>query len=145
MLMVMGVCSLLLGTGLLVGGGVSVMSARRARGVAVAARGVVVALEKRVLSPGSSGVYCPVVEFVTGAGERVRFESAFGTMPASHRVGAAVALLYDPAAPAKAEVDSVLARWMYPGCLLAMGAGACFFGVVFAGIQVLLWSSASQF
>lgn len=145
MLMAMGVCALLLGIALLLGGVVSVVSARRARGVAVAARGVVVALEKRVLSPGSSGVWCPVIEFVTAAGERVRFESGFGTMPASHKVGAAVALLYDPAAPARAEVDSALSRWIYPGCLLAMGAGACFFGVVFAGIQLLLWSSASHF
>ncbi len=52
-------------------------------------------------------------------------------MPASHSVGQVVKVVYDPRDPRKAEVDSVVANWLMPGCLLAFAAGAMFFSLMF--------------
>ena len=103
---------------------------RRRKGSARAV-GTVVGLEKRVFTAGSSGVYCPVVEFTPPGGGTVRFESAFGTMPASNKAGDSVTVLYDPAAPEKAEVDSGISRWFAPACYFVFAAGSCFFSLLF--------------
>src|SRR5205807_10128066 len=109
---------------------------KSARGVA--ATGTVVDLVRRVFNPGSAGVYCPVIDFATVTGQRVRFESQFGTMPASHRVGQAVAVRYDPSDPQKAEVDSATANWFVPGCTIAMGLAFLVMGVVFVVMGILV-------
>ena len=67
------------------------------------------------MNPGSSGIYCPTVEFTTESGESVRFESEYGTMPASHTVGETVKVFYDPRNPKAAEIESALATWLVPG------------------------------
>jgi hypothetical protein len=89
------------------------------------ATGTVVNLVSRVFNPGSVGVYCPVVEFTSATGQRVRFESQFGTMPASHHLGQTIAVRYDPADPQKAEVDSATANWFVPGARLPWDLGFC--------------------
>jgi hypothetical protein len=131
----------LVGMACLAGAVKAARAQRRKRAESVAASGVVVELTKRVFRPGSAGVYCPVVEFRTGSGEVVRFESAVGTMPASHSVGQALAVLYDPGAPGSAEIDSGLSNWLTTGCLLAFGALGLVFGLVFAALHFLLSSS----
>ena len=95
------------------------------------AAGVVVELRKQVFNPGSGGVYCPTVEFSTASGQSVRFESSFGTMPASHKVGQAVKVLYDPNEPHIAEIESGLSDWFVPAGLLVFAAGAIFFSLMF--------------
>jgi hypothetical protein len=92
---------------------------------------VVVGLQKQVFNPGTSGIYCPTVEFTTASGERVQFQSSFGTMPASHKVGQTVKVLYDPHKPDAAEIDSGLSNWFVPGCLAAFAIGAFVFSVMF--------------
>jgi len=131
----------LIGIACLVGGVRAVLAQRRKRAGSLPASGVVVEVRKRVLNPGSAGVYCPVIEFATQSGELVRFESSFGTMPASHSVGQAVTVSYDPSSPQNAEIDSGLSNWLVPGCLFAFGALGLFFGLMFAGLQLLMWSS----
>src|ERR1700674_1777087 len=101
-LLLIGVLFALIGIAVLIGGVVAAVKQVRKSGRGVATTGTVVDLVKRVFSPGTAGVYCPVVEF-TAAGRPVRFESQFGTMPASHRVGQSIAIRYDPADPQKAE------------------------------------------
>jgi hypothetical protein len=66
---------------------------RRQQAVSTSTSGVVVELQKRVFTPGSAGVYCPTVEFRTGSGQVVRFESSFGTMPATHQIGRTLKIL----------------------------------------------------
>jgi hypothetical protein len=95
------------------------------------ALGVVVDLQKRLFNSESGGVYCPTVEFTTMSGETVRFESSLGTMPASHKIGQSVNVIYDQNDPHKAEVDSIAAKWLYPGCLLVFACGAFIFGILF--------------
>jgi hypothetical protein len=99
--------------------------------------GVVVDLQKRTFTPGSGGVYCPTVEFTAPSGETIRFESSFGTMPASHKIGQSVNVKYDPNDPHKAEVDSGYGQWLYPGCLLVFASGACLFSILFFAIYLL--------
>lgn len=142
-LILIGLLFVLIGLGILVGGAVSAVKQSRELARSVAATGTVVDLVKRVINPRSSGVYCSVVEFTTAAGQAVRFESQFGTMPATHQVGQTVAVRYKVADPQKAEVDSATSRWLVPGCMMGMGLAFLILGgsLSLIGILVLVGSS----
>ncbi len=137
-LLFVGVLFVLIGVAVLIGGVVAAVKQALKSGRGVAATGTVVDLVSRVFNPGSAGVYCPVVEFTTAAGQPVRFESQFGTMPAGHRVGQSIPVRYDPADPQKAEVDSATANWFVPGCTSAMGLLFLVLGIVFLVIGILV-------
>jgi hypothetical protein len=137
-LLLVGVLFTLIGVGVLIGGAVTAIKQSRQSAGRKAATGKVVGLVKRVFTAGSAGVYCPVVEFATASGEVVRFESDFGTMPASHRVGQSIAVRYDPIDPQKAEVDSATARWLAPGCMILMGLGFLGMGLLFTVMGIVL-------
>ena len=137
-LLLVGVLFVLIGIAVLISGAVAAVKQSRKAARGVAATGTVVDLVKQVFSPGSAGVYCPVVDFTTAAGQPVRFESQFGTMPASHRVGQSIAIRYDPADPQKAEVDSATANWFVPGCTIAMGLLFLVLGLVFVVIGIVV-------
>ena len=137
-LLLVGVLFVLIGIAVLIGGAVSALKQMRKSARGVEATGKVVDLVRRVFSAGSSGVYCPVVDFTTATGQTVRFESQFGTMPASHQVGQSLAVRYDPADPQKADVDSVTANWFVPGCTIAMGFAFLVMGLVFVVIGILV-------
>ena len=141
-LILIGLLFLLIGLAVLIGGAVSAVKQSRGLARQVAGTGTVVDLVKRVFNPGSGGVYCPVVEFTTAAGQAVRFESQFGTMPATHQVGQTVAVRYEVADPQKAEVDSATSRWLVPGCMIGMGLGFLVLGgsLLVIGILVLAGS-----
>jgi hypothetical protein len=143
-LLFVGVFFVLIGVAVLIGGAVAAVKQVRRSGRGVAATGTVVDLLSRVFNPGSAAVYCPVVEFTAATGQPVRFESQFGTMPASHRVGQSIAVRYDPANPQKAEVDSATANWFVPGCTIAMGLGFLVMGLVFVVIGILLLAGQSS-
>lgn len=126
--------SCLISIGCLVAGVRALIMQHRQREASILTSGIVVALQKQVLNPGSSGVYCPTIEFTTASGETVRFESSFGTMPASHKVGQTVKVRYDPQKPNSAEIDSGLSNWFVPGCLMVFAIGAFFFSIMFLGL-----------
>jgi hypothetical protein len=140
-LLLVGVLFVLIGIAVLISGAVGAVKQSRKAARGVAATGTVVDLVKRVFNPGSAGVYCPVVDFTTATGQPVRFESQFGTMPASHRVGQSIAVRYDPADPQKAEVDSATANWFVPGCTIAMGLLFLMMGLVFVVIGIVVLAS----
>lgn len=131
MFLVGSALSCLISIGCLIGGIRALVILRSRRETSTATSGVVVGLQKQVFNPGTSGVYCPTVEFTTASGERVQFQSSFGTMPASHKVGQTVKVLYDPHKPDAAEIDSGLSNWFVPGCLAAFAIGAFVFSVMF--------------
>jgi len=137
-LLLVGVLFVLIGVGVLIAGAVAAVKQSRQSGSRVAATGKVVDLVKRVFNPGSGGVYCPVVEFTTATGQFVRFESEFGTMPATHQVGQSIAVRYEPTDPQKAEVDSATSRWLVPGCMIGMGVLFLGMGLVFVVIGILV-------
>lgn len=142
-LLLIGLLFILIGLAILIGGAVAAVKQSRESARRVGATGTVVDLVKRVFTARSGGVYCPVVEFTTAAGQVVRFESQFGTMPATHQVGQTVRVHYDVADPQKAEVDSVTSRWLVPGCMIGMGVGFLVLGgsMFVIGILVLAGSS----
>jgi hypothetical protein len=137
-LLLVGLLFLLIGAAVAIGGIVSVVKQKRRTARGVTATGRVVELVKTVLNPGSAGIYCPVVEFTTGAGQPVRFQSDYGTMPASHTVGQAVGVRYDPANPQLAALDSATANWFVPGCTIAMGLLFLVMGAVFVTIGAVV-------
>jgi len=76
--------------------------------------GIVVGREQRWVSgqpPGSPGSYAyrPVVRFRTLAGQEIEATTRVGT-PIGLRPGREVPVLYDPARPASAEIDSFRER-----------------------------------
>ena len=140
-LLLIGMLFVLIGVAVLIGGAVTAVKQSRKAARSIAVTGTVVDLVRRVFNAGSAGVYCPVVEFTTASGQAVRFESEFGTMPASHRVGQSIAVRYDTADPQKAEVDSATSRWLVPGCMVGMGLGFLGMGLVFLVIGILALAS----
>ncbi|MEP6913364.1 MAG: DUF3592 domain-containing protein [bacterium] len=142
-LLLVGILFGLIGLAVLIAGVIAAFKQSRKSARGAKATGTVVNLVSRVFNPGSAGVYCPVVEFTTATGQPVRFESQFGTMPASHHVGQTVAVRYEPAEPQKAEVDSATANWFVPGCTIAMGLGFLLMALVFLVIGILALASHS--
>ena len=137
MLLVLSLISGLLAIGCLAAGIVVLIKQSRKDTTANKTSGMVVDLQKRIFNPGSGGVYCPTIEFKTTSGETVRFESSFGTMPASHKIGESIKIRYDQNDPHKAEVDSRWTNWLYPGCLLVFAGGAFVFSVIFGMLYLI--------
>ncbi len=137
MYIVASILSGMISVGCLLGCAYVIISQMRKRKSRIAASGTVVGLEKRVFNPGSAGVYCPVVEFTAITGEAVRFESSFGTMPASNKPGDVVKVQYDPNNPKEAEVETGISKYFVPGCLLLFAMGSCFFSLMFIGLFLI--------
>lgn len=92
----------------------------------VRAQGTVVSLESRYNSD-SGTTYRPVVEFTDAKGTLHRFTGGVGSKPAAYSRGEQVEVIYDPALPGQAIVNSFTERFLFP---LAFGG----FGLLFAGI-----------
>ncbi len=106
----------------------------------VRATGKVIDLTREITTPGSTGVYYPVVEFTLPSGETITFTSDYGTRPASHKVGQSVTVRYDPDDPQKAEVDSALSIWLVPGILAFIGAIVCCLSVLLLPFFWMMYS-----
>ncbi|WOE74711.1 DUF3592 domain-containing protein [Alterisphingorhabdus coralli] len=68
--------------------------------------------------------YKPVVNFEDAQGQRHEFVSSHGSNPSSYEIGDSVDVLYDPASPADAMIDSDMERGFLP--LLFLGLGGVF-------------------
>lgn len=114
--------------GCLLGLGVHLAQQERARVAhSVRATGVVESLAHHTYqSPtraGSSSSYAPTVRFRAADGRTYVFTSSeAATRPASYAAGEQVAVYYDPARPANAQLHGFLAQWMKPVMVLGMGA-----------------------
>lgn len=69
-----------------------------------------------------SGAYYPVVEFSPMDGVPVRFTDGAGSLPPDYEVGAPVPVLYDPADPHTARLNSWKRVWFVPTLLMSIGA-----------------------
>jgi hypothetical protein len=112
-------------------GGASLVRDRRLNQRAARTSGVVVALERRTLAGGGALPF-PVVEFVAVDGRRWRFRSDSASALSPFAVGQSVAVLYDPADPARARIDAAALQWALPVVFLALGGmffltGVCAF------------------
>jgi len=119
----------------LLGGAVwAFVNPQRAMNDRVQTTGTVVDLVSRATASARSNIICPVVEFTVPSGEKIRFTSDFGSLPASHKVGQTVNLRYDAVNPQQAEIDSTMNRWLVPVILVFIGLIACCLGIVFLAV-----------
>lgn len=75
--------------------------------------GNVVQLEESDSGEGGCCVYSPVIEFIAG-GQTYSFESDNASDPPAYDVGQEVPVLYDPANPETAQINSFFERWVFP-------------------------------
>ena len=89
----------------------------------VRASGLVVELIPKAKDDGDRRivVFSPRVSFCLASGESVEFVSAHSSTPAIAEVGQTVRVLYDPANPQEALIDSFLFRHMVEILLLSVG------------------------
>jgi hypothetical protein len=142
MFLLMGLCFGLSSFALLGGAVWAYVSQQRKTESRVTASGTVVELVSRITTSGRSSMYCPVVEFTASSGEKIRFTSEFGSLPASHKVGQSVTVRYDAVEPQKAEIESTMTRWLGPVVYVFMGVIACCLSVSFLAFYAMLGSSA---
>ncbi len=83
----------------------------------------------------------PVVRYETAEGRPVTFTSRTGTSPSPYKPGRQVPVLYDPANPRDARINTFMMTGLLPGCFVAFGA----FFVVLSGAILLLmrWASSN--
>jgi len=144
MFLLMSLCFGISAFGLLGGAVWAYFKQQRQMKSRVEATGTVVELTSRITASGRSNIICPVVEFTVPSGEKIRFTSDFGSLPATHKIGQSVKVRYDSIDPQKAEVDSATNLWLMPLILIFMGVIACCLAVAFLGVYVLAPSSFSS-
>jgi hypothetical protein len=91
------------------------------------ATGNVVGMEES--DSGDGRTFHPVVRFAPASGFPREFRSSFGANPPSYRVGDEVRVLYDPADPGRASIDSFLSLWFVPLLTGIMGPIALALGL----------------
>jgi hypothetical protein len=114
---------LLIGLGLLGGAAYLALDTRADIGRAETAAGTVIDLIGRRDSDGDT-IYYPHVRYLTRSGETVEFTGAVGSSPPAFEIGEAVSVLYDPAAPEEARIDSFFQLWF--GAVILGGIGLVF-------------------
>jgi hypothetical protein len=137
MFLFMGLCFGISAIGLLGGAVWAFVKQQRTLSSRVEATGTVIELTRRTTASGRSNIIVPVVEFSVPSGEKIRFTSEFGSLPAKHTVGQSVNVRYDAVDPHQAEIESTMGLWLVPVILIFMGAIACCMAVVFLAIYGL--------
>ena len=84
--------------------------------------GTVSDLVWRRSSKGNGGTYVPVIDFTTPQGNRIHVTGSTGSNPAAYSRGDKVHLLYDPANPEHAQIDTFMERSFGPTLLSGLGA-----------------------
>lgn len=95
----------------------------------VSTTGTVVELIYEEDSEGDE-TYYPVIEFSTQSGESLRHKSRGGSYPAPYDIGEGVEILYNPANPHEAQINSFTELWLFSYILLGIGALFVLFGVL---------------
>ena len=103
---------------------------------AAQAPGTVIGFNQRLVGRYSSGVgpgrqllSFPVVRYAPLGGPEIEFESPKGSRPRMHREGQAITVLYDPADPQRAQIQSGCLQYSTPLLFLfgsAFGIGMWF-------------------
>jgi hypothetical protein len=87
---------------------------------AVMAEGIVIKLKAQDRSH-EGNLYYPVVRFTDKAGGEHSLNSSVGTSPTAYAVGDRASVLYDPADPNHAEINSLTGLWFLPLIFAAIG------------------------
>lgn len=136
-LWVVGIVFFLVGVGMLTGGFFMWRSHATFVAHAAHADGVVTDLDYQRSSKGG-GTYHPRVDFTAANGTVVHYTSSSGSNPAPYSRGDHVVMLYDPANPERAQIDSFMENWFVT---LFLGGMGLVFALVGGGI---IWSRLNQ-
>ena len=79
----------------------------------VTTTGMVVRLDERSSGEGGCCTYVPVVDFQV-QDQVYTFEGDNASYPPAYDVGEEVKVRYDPSNPDRAQIDSMLERWIFP-------------------------------
>jgi hypothetical protein len=118
-----------LGTILLIVGGIVAASNINTRNMLVQVEGSVVDFQT---ASGSDGdvMYAPVVEFTAQDGRRYEFVGNVRSRPAEYALEQKVTVLYDPANPQGAILESFMELWFAPALFGFIGSIFAFIGYV---------------
>jgi hypothetical protein len=131
---------LLIGLGLLGGAAFLVVDTRSDIARADKADGSVIALIGERDSDGDT-MYYPRVRYVTRSGNPVEFTGSVGSSPAAFDVGEPVAVLYDPAEPEGARIDSFFQLWF---AALILGGIGLVFAAIGGGGGLVAWRARTR-
>lgn len=111
---------------------------------AASAPGTVVQVIEQVShnGEGTSIFYAPRVQFRTATGQDVDFISSTGSNPPAYRQGDPVEVLYDPASPSAATINSFWQLWLAP--VICTGIATVFFAFGLALVVVTAFLSRQQ-
>jgi len=124
---------LIAGLAMLSGAGHYALVTRHDIAVGTTADGTVMDLFVGSDSDGDN-VYYPRVRFVTPSGDVIEFTSLNGSNRPAFEVGEAVSVLYDPASPGNARINSFFQLWLLP--MVLGGMGSVFAAIGGAGLIV---------
>ncbi|MGH6932218.1 MAG: DUF3592 domain-containing protein [Dongiaceae bacterium] len=127
----------MIGAGLLGAAGYLTIDTRRFVAAAATAQGEVIDV---IASQDSDDdvVYRPRVRFRTADGRDQEFTSTIGSKPAGFYVGEVIEVMYDPARPSDAHINSFFQLWFAPLVLGGMGTTFVILSLfgIFGGAQL---------
>jgi hypothetical protein len=110
------------GVAMLVGAGALWLNTRSFIAHATKTTGTVIEMREVRDKDDNSSTYKPVVQFVTGNGVNVTFDSSFSSNPPSYSVGESVEVLYEVGEPNGARINGFGSLWFGPIILGILGA-----------------------
>jgi hypothetical protein len=133
----MYVVFLMIGIGGLVASALTYRHSRAFIAGAERSDGEVVDLEYNRRPGDSTGMYCPVFQFMTEDGNKITVKSGIrGSTPSYHR-GDRVTVLYDPKNPENAAIESFVELYFLPMVFGLIGVGFTFAGGGMLGWDIL--------
>lgn len=134
--LILGLVFTLVGAGALTGSVVAYRETDRFLDQAVAATGTVIDFKEHIKTEErrTRRLYAPIINFQSQAGDSIQFEANVRSNPPMYEVGESVELLYDPARPELARINTFWGIWIvFVVCLLVgvpftlIGVGALYF------------------
>lgn len=112
------------------------IQAQRTLNRAIRVNGYVTELVTRTDAEGNT-FYYPIVAFTLPDGSRKRLPTTMGSWPAAYTVDEAVTVLYDPAQPTYARIDSAAGVWAHWTWTLVSGVlGVAFLLATFLALKL---------
>ena len=78
-----------------------------------------------------SALYLPEVDFFLPTGEKIHFTDTIGSLPPDYKVGTRLDVIYEPANPHNARVNSWKRIWLAPLILMSVGLLPIVIGAIF--------------
>lgn len=126
------------GLGFVAMGRYLIRSANRLASVGVRVPGEVIGMRVNETSEVGRSSYYPILRFRTADGREMETSSDIGTDPPPAREGDHVTVIYDPAEPRTARIDSTLGRGSGIGWACVIGGGALALVSAYLGLNGLL-------